>query len=113
MVLGQDALLRAIRAAHHHVRPIVPGILAWLAVLIGQPLAVRRPCRAEIEMARLRGNPEPLPALLVAGPNLVARGTGEMIGHTPPIRTEAEAIGQPFARTRELAGVGAIEVHAE
>src|ERR1041384_7167406 len=64
-------------------------------------------------MARLRRNQEPFSALHVAGPNLVARGTGEMVGHTPAIRTEAEAIGQTFARTRELARVGSIEVHAE
>src|SRR5881394_1122241 len=49
--LCQNPLFRSIRPAHANVGPIVPRIEAGLAILIRQPLAIRRPTRAEVEVA--------------------------------------------------------------
>src|SRR5690349_19993985 len=59
------------------------------------------------------GDPDSMSATDVAGPNLVASGTGQMIGDAAFVRTETEASRQAFPRAGKLAGVRAVEVHAE
>src|SRR6185503_16016244 len=79
--LRQNALFRSIRTAYANVRPIVAGISARLAILVRQPIAIRGPDWAEVEMAALASDLVSPAAHNVAGPDLVAGWTGEMPGH--------------------------------
>src|SRR2546423_5802538 len=84
-----------------------------MTVLVQNPPSVRRPARAKVKMIRVSDNAHPIRAIRIARPNLVSARTRKMERNAPPIRTETQAIGQSFARTRELTSVGAIQIHAE
>src|SRR5439155_23586039 len=91
----------------------MPRIALVVTVLVQNPPSVRRPARAEVKMIRVSDNAHAIRAIGIARPNLVPTRARKMKRHTPPIRAETQAIGQPFTRARELTSVGAIEVHAE
>ena len=74
-----------------------PGSSPGMAVDVEDPFPVRRPARAEVEVARLRGDPDPIRAVEIAGPDLVALRAGQMEGDALSVRAQAQAIGQPFA----------------
>src|SRR5437762_10275919 len=91
----------------------MPRVVLVMAVLVQNPPSVRRPARAKVKMIRMSDNAHPIRAIGIARPNLVSARAGKMERHAPPIRTETQAIGQPFTRARELTSVGAIQMHAE
>ena len=61
----------------------------------------------------MRGYAHTISAVGVARPNLVALARRQMECHAALVRAEAQPVRQSFAGARELAGVGAVEVHAE
>lgn len=52
-------------------------------------------------------------AMEIAGPDLIALGGGEVIGDAFAIVAEVEAVREAFAGSGEIAGVGAVEFHAD
>ena len=73
-------MLAPIRATDADVGPVVPRVFAGLAVDVEDPAAVRRPARAEVKVARFRGDANPVRAVGIAGPDLIALRTREMEG---------------------------------
>src|SRR5260221_431688 len=78
-----------------------------------QPLAVRRPTWAEVQMIGVTGHEDAVTAVDVASPNLIAARTGDMVGHPSAIRAEAHAVRKPLGQAREFPCIAAIQVHAE
>src|SRR5690242_6409900 len=56
LTFGYDAGVRAVSPGDTEIAPIVTGIGFVMAILVGEPLAVRRPARGEIEMRGGRGH---------------------------------------------------------
>src|SRR6185503_21234609 len=108
---GQDAMLAAVGPADTQIRPVMGRILFEVAILVENPLAVGRPAGAEVNMVGMPGEADALAAFDIADPDFVAAGTGQMKGHAPAIRTQAQPVGQAFTGAGEIAGIGPIEVH--
>ena len=109
----EHAVFAAIGAADADVGPVVAWVLARVAVYVEDPVPVRRPVRAEVEVPWLGGDPDAIRAVGVAGPDLVALRTCEVERDPQPVGTEAQPIGEPLAGPCEFARVGAVEPDAE
>src|SRR5688572_28529668 len=106
-------MLRAVGASDADIRPVVAGVAVEMVFMVENPLPIRRPTRAEIEMVGMADDAHTVRAIGVARPDFVATRAGQMKRHPPSIRAEAQPVGQPLASARELASVRAVEVHAE
>src|SRR4026209_1268222 len=84
-----------------------------VTVLIQNPLPIRRPACAKVEMIRVTDDAHPIFAVNTRRPDLVAARAREVKRYTASIRAETQSVRQPLAGARELAGIGAVEVHAE
>src|SRR3989442_8364821 len=106
-------MVGAVRTADADVRPVVPGAALEVTVLVQNPLPVGRPARAKIEMVRVSEDADAICAVRIARPDLVASRAREMERYAPSVRAKTQPVREPFAGPRKLAGVGAIELHAE
>src|SRR5262249_11396980 len=85
------AVFPAIRAADTDIRPVVTGILSIETVNIHDPLSIRRPVGSEVEMLGFSGKTDAVRSVDVAGPDLITLRAGQMEGHSPSVRAEAQA----------------------
>ena len=109
----QEFEVGAVRAGDADIRGFVARVVLEVTILKHEPLAVRRPGRAEVKMIGMRGDEFAIRAFGVAGPNLIALRTGEVKGDAIVIGTDAETIWQTLAGAREGSRIAAIEIHAE
>ena len=113
LIIREHPVLGAVAASDADVGPVVSRLFAGTAIHIKNPAPVWRPVRAEVEVARFRGDLGPVGTIGVARPDLVALGTREMVSNPLAVGTEREAIGKSLAGPRELAWVGSVEPNAD
>lgn len=111
--LREESGLSAIRAADADIGPVMAGIRFIAAVLVENPLTIRRPARSEEEMVGIPCEACAVGAVDIARPDLVPAWTREMERDATAVRAEAQSVGQSLACARKLPRVCAIEVHAE
>src|SRR5437870_5197035 len=100
-------MLRAVRATNADVRPIVARVLLITAILVENPLAVRRPARTEVEVIRVGCDPNAIRSLHVAGPHFVSARARQVERDTSTIRAKAQPVRQPLSRAGKLLRVAA------
>src|SRR5205823_3876882 len=76
-------------------------------------LPVRRPTGAEVEVIGMTGDPHPVSPCNIAGPDLIAAWTCQVVGDASAIRAKAQPIGQSLSSARKLLCIASVQVHAE
>ena len=103
LVLGKDPLLGSIRTADADIGPVMTWILSRVAILVSKPISIWGPAGPEVEVVLTTGHQVAVTTFEIAGPDLIARRSGQVKGDALGPRVEVETVGQTFASSRELA----------